>query len=52
MPDLHTGPYAAFIWPAYAITVAIFAGMVANTLLRARFWKAKAEQRKKKGQDR
>ena len=48
MPDLHVGSYGAFIWPAYAITLLTVVAMVADTLLRARRWKALAEKRKKK----
>ena len=50
MPDLHTGKYAAFIWPAYGLTVIVLSWMVAQTLIRARRWKARAE--KKGGEDR
>jgi len=35
--------YAAFIWPAYAVTALAFAWMVTDTLLRARLWKRRAE---------
>ena len=35
--------YAAFIWPAYAVTVLGFAWMVLDTLLRARRWRRRAE---------
>ena len=40
MPD----KYAAYIWPAYAVTAATFAWMVIDTLLRARRWRRKAER--------
>ena len=49
MPDFHTGPYAAFIWPAYALAAAALVWMVADTLLRARAWKARAEAGRKEG---
>ncbi|HTI68126.1 MAG TPA: heme exporter protein CcmD [Caulobacteraceae bacterium] len=52
MPDLHTGPYAAFIWPAYALTAAALVWMVADTLMRARAWKARAEAGRKDRVDR
>jgi heme exporter protein D len=46
-PDLmHVGPYAAFIWPAYALTAAALIWMVADSLLRSRTWRARAEGRK------
>ena len=46
MTDLHldAGKYAAFLWPAYAITAAAFAGMIAATLLRARRWRREVER--------
>ena len=37
------GGYAAFIWPAYGFSVLIIAGMVADSLARARRWKQRAE---------
>jgi heme exporter protein D len=49
MPDLHTGPYAAFIWPAYAITAAGLVWMVVDSLVRARIWKSRAGGRDKGG---
>ncbi len=39
MLDLDAGRYAAFVWPAYAITAALLVWMVADTLLRARRWR-------------
>jgi heme exporter protein D len=48
MPDLmHVGPYAAFIFPAYALSAAALVWMVADSLLRARIWKARAEAGRK-----
>ena len=38
------GKYAAYIWPAYAITAAVFVIMVAASLAYARRWKARAER--------
>jgi heme exporter protein D len=35
--------YAAFIWPAYAVTALGFVWMTADTLIRARRWKRRAE---------
>jgi heme exporter protein D len=45
MPDFHTGRYAAFIVPAYGVTVLVLGWMVAETLIRARRWKALAEKK-------
>jgi heme exporter protein D len=36
--------YAAFIWPAYAITGLGFAWMLIDTLARARRWRRRAER--------
>lgn len=44
MLDLDAGKYAAFVWPAYAITAAVFAGMIWATLARARRWRRRAER--------
>ena len=35
--------YAAFIWPAYAITALGFVWMLIDTLARARRWRRRAE---------
>jgi len=43
MPDFDLGKYAAFIWPAYAITAAVFAILIAASLNHARRWRARAE---------
>ena len=42
MPNLELGKYAAYIWPAYIISAAVIAAMVADTLMRARRWKREA----------
>jgi heme exporter protein D len=53
MPDLHTGRYAAFIWPAYGFTLAVIVWMVLDTLARARRWRRRAERKPPKdGEDR
>ena len=44
MLDLDAGKYAAFVWPAYAITAAVFAGMIWATLARAHRWRRRAEK--------
>ena len=43
MIDLDVGKYAAFIWPAYAVTVAVFAVLIAGALDHSRRWKSKAQ---------
>lgn len=44
MLDLDAGKYAAFVWPAYALTALIFAGMIGLTLSSARRWRRRAEK--------
>jgi heme exporter protein D len=39
------GKYAAYILPAYGISVLVIAAMTADTLLRARRWRAQARKR-------
>ena len=38
-PNLDLGKYAVYIIPAYLISAAVIAALVADTLLRARRWK-------------
>jgi len=44
MLDLDAGRYAAYVWPAFAVSAAVIAGMVADTLLRARHWRREAQR--------
>jgi heme exporter protein D len=46
MLDLDAGKYAAFVWPAYAITVAVFAAMVVASLGFSRRWRRRVEELK------
>jgi heme exporter protein D len=41
---LSAGKYAAYIWPAYAVSLLGFAWMIVDTLVRARRWKRKADR--------
>jgi heme exporter protein D len=41
---LSAGKYAAYIWPAYAVSVLGFAWMIVDTLVRARRWKGRADR--------
>jgi heme exporter protein D len=43
LPNLETGRYAAYIWPAYAITALVFLGLVVGSLAHARRWRDKAQ---------
>jgi heme exporter protein D len=49
MLDLDAGKYAAFVWPAYALTSLMFAAMIGLTLARARRWRRRAEQLRETG---
>jgi heme exporter protein D len=49
MLDFDAGRYAAFVWPAYAITLATFVGMIVASLAHARRWRRRAEQAKPPG---
>jgi heme exporter protein D len=41
---LSAGKYAAFVWPAYGVSLAGFAWMIVDTLARARRWRRRAER--------
>ena len=43
MTGLDYGKYAIFIWPAVAVTAAVLVWMVADSLLRARYWRKKVQ---------
>jgi heme exporter protein D len=43
MFDFDAGHYAAFVWPAYAVTGLVFAVLIIDSLLRARRWRRAAE---------
>ena len=40
MPDLDMGKYAAFVWPAWALSAAVLGALAARALLAARRWSA------------
>jgi heme exporter protein D len=44
MLDFNAGKYAVFVWPAYGLTALVFAGLIADTLARARRWRRAAEE--------
>lgn len=48
MPDFDFGKYAAYIWPAYLITAAVFVGLIASSLGYARRWRRRAEELQRK----
>ena len=41
---LSAGKYAAFIWPAYAVSALGFLWMIVDTLGRARRWRREADR--------
>ena len=40
MLDFDMGKYAAFVWPAFAITAVVLVALAARALIEARRWKA------------
>lgn len=40
MPDLDMSPYAAFVWPAWAISAVVLGGLAARALIAGRRWSA------------
>jgi heme exporter protein D len=42
--DFDAGKYAPYVWPAFAITAAVFAGMIIASLSHARRWRERAER--------
>ena len=44
MLDFDMGKYAAFVWPAYTITAVVLGGMILDSVLRARRWKAQVRR--------
>ena len=45
MPNFELGKYAVYIVPAYLISAAVIAALVADTLLRTARWKREVEKR-------
>lgn len=44
MLDFDASPYGAYVWPAFAITALVFAGLIADSLARARRWRTRTER--------
>lgn len=44
MFDLDMSPYAAFVWPCWAISALVLGGLVARTLISARRLKREADE--------
>jgi len=43
MFDFDAGRYAIFVWPAYAVSGLVFAGLILDSLLRTRRWRRAVE---------
>ena len=48
MLHLDMGRYAAYVWPAYAISAAVLLAMLWDSLRRARRWRKEAEAAQQK----
>ena len=44
MPDLDMSPYAAFVWPAWAISAVVLGGLAVRAVAAARRWKAELKR--------
>ena len=44
MPDLDMSPYAAFVWPAWAISALVLGALATRALLAARRWSAELKR--------
>jgi heme exporter protein D len=44
MLDFNAGKYAVFVWPAYALTAAVFLVFIVDTLARAHRWRRAAQE--------
>ena len=52
MLDLDMSPYAAFVWPAWGLSVLVLAGLSARALIAARRWKAELKALEDEGEAR
>ncbi len=44
MLDLDMSPYAAFVWPAWAITAVVLAGLVVRAVTASRRWQSELKR--------
>ncbi len=44
MLDLDMSPYAAFVWPAWAVSVVVLGAVVARAVAASRKWKTELKQ--------
>ena len=47
MLDLDMSPYAAFVWPCWAISALVLGGLVARVVAEARRWKRAANEQER-----
>ena len=47
--DFDAGVYAAYVWPAYAVSALVLAGLALDSWRRARRWRRAAERREDRG---
>jgi heme exporter protein D len=52
MLHLDMGKYAAYVWPAYAVSAVVLLAMVWDSLARARRWRRAAEAEGSPAKDR
>ena len=50
MLDLEMSPYAAFVWPAWGISVIVLAAVVARAVSASRRWSAELKRLENDGQ--
>lgn len=48
MPSFEAGKYAFYIWTAYGLSAAVVLWCVADSLVRARLWRRRAEAKKER----
>jgi len=44
MLDLDMSPYAAFVWPAWAISAVVLGGLLVRAVAASRRWKAELKR--------
>ena len=52
MPDLDMSPYAAFVWPAWAISALVLAALAVRAVVQARRWKQELARLEEQGGER
>ena len=52
MPDFDMTPYAAYVWPAWGLSLVALGALTLRQLLAARRWKRVLDRLEKSGDDR